>query len=151
MKATCFGVTHIVSRGFKTPRTFGVPKGLALKALPKAFVLATVLERLPVSAYWLAGHSLAMAISQMVPVWGSQKVLAFLSSNIAASIILAMPNFRESARMPPQSVAAARWPNHGTTVGETRHLRSAPRELDSSFKRPSVKLLEPPQLYGKWA
>ena len=88
-----FLVSHTSSRGFKTPRTFGVPKGLALKALPKAFVLATVLERLPVSAYWLTGHSLAMAISQTVPVSGSQKVLAFLSSNIAASSILAMTHF----------------------------------------------------------
>ena len=59
--ASYFCVTDVVvSRGFETHHTFGVPKRLALKALQKAFVRAeafesskvTVLERLPVSAYW---------------------------------------------------------------------------------------------------
>ena len=94
--ATTFCVTDVVSRGFETHHTFGVPKRLALKALQKAFVRAeafessnvTVLERLCFTV-----HSLAMATTQMVPVWGSQSVLAFLSSNIGVSSILAMTHF----------------------------------------------------------
>ena len=97
--ASYFCVTDVVvSRGFETHHTFGVPKRLALKALQKAFVRAeafesskvTVLERLPVSAYWsLFGY----AITQMVPVWGSQSVPAFFSSNIGVSSILAITHF----------------------------------------------------------
>ena len=148
--ASYFCVTDVVSRGVETHHTFGVPKRLALKALQKAFVRAeafesskvTVLERLPVSAYWSFfgygydsnGTSLGIAKCSGISLFQRWGFKHFSHDPLWYYIYPSSTN--RHAAMQAQSVAAAGWPNHGKTLGESCHLRSAPRKLDSSFKEP---------------